>query len=105
MPWGSGRRAGTGWHSPILPASAQDTQAPLQGRLQQTPSAQNPDSQSLAPLQVAPSDFTPQLPLVQAWLSHWLALVQVVKHFPVAPSQRNGEHWVTGPGLHAPAWQ
>ncbi len=54
FPRGSIVFAGTGLHSPTLPATLQATQAPSQARLQQTPSAQNPEAHWLLALQVAP---------------------------------------------------
>jgi hypothetical protein len=42
-------------HEPALPGSAQDWQEPSQATLQQMPSVQNPDVQSLAVSQIWPS--------------------------------------------------
>src|SRR5690242_12965658 len=67
----SGSPSATGWHSPILPGWLQLTQAPLQARLQQTPSAQKPESHSTFTLHVLPSGFLPQLPAAQSRPSHW----------------------------------
>src|SRR4051812_22755905 len=67
-PWGSLAFTATGLQAPSLPARLQATHAPLQARLQQTPSAQKPDSQSPWVAQVEPSGFLPEphLPCTQA---------------------------------------
>jgi hypothetical protein len=69
-----------------------DTQAPWQATLQQTPSAQNPEMQSLLPWgQLAPGPRLPQLPAAQAWpAEHIAALVQVSKQAPLFGSQVYG---------------
>jgi hypothetical protein len=59
-PCGSGLPAGAGLHSPILPTCLQLKQAPVQGTLQHTPSAHEPEAHSLASPQTAPSGFLPQ---------------------------------------------
>jgi hypothetical protein len=83
----------------------QFTQAPWQLVLQQTPSAQKPDSHSFAALQVAPSGFCPQLPPVQArGDAHWPSAVHISKHRFVVVSQPKGAHTVVAPATQAPLW-
>jgi hypothetical protein len=64
-----------GQQTPRVGGRLQETQAPEQLVLQQTPSAQKPDWQSSALPQGAPSSRLPQLPFSQAWLAHWLVEV------------------------------
>jgi hypothetical protein len=54
-PWGSPAPAAATAHSPGFSFWAQLTQAPVQAVLQQTPSAQNPEAQSVPQVQAAPS--------------------------------------------------
>jgi hypothetical protein len=84
---GSGLPAATGEHSPKVPTWLQLTQGPVQARLQQTPSAHDPDAQSVPAVHAAPSGFLPQEPAVQARASHWAPVVQLPKQRPVAESQ------------------
>ena len=56
----------TGVHVPRVEASAQLWHAPAQAWLQQTPSTQKPDAQSVAWVQVPPSCLGPQLWFTQA---------------------------------------
>jgi hypothetical protein len=72
----SGAPLGTGLHWPILSVWLQVTQAPLQARLQQTPSAQNPELHSVAPVHAAPSGFLPQEPATQLRWSQSSAVLQ-----------------------------
>ena len=65
-PWGSAAPDGTGAQVPSEVDSAQLRQVPVQAALQQTPSAQNPLTHSLAAAQGCPMGFWPQLPLTQA---------------------------------------
>jgi hypothetical protein len=60
---GSGEPWSIGQQVPRRPGSAHETQPPEQATLQQTPSAQKPDAQSAATLQLAPFIFLPQLAL------------------------------------------
>src|SRR6185436_13888375 len=101
-PCTSGLPSATGWHSPILPGWLQLTQAPVQARLQQTPSAQKPESHSVVSLQVAPSGFCPQLPATQSRPSHWALPSHLVKQRWVVESQENGEQTTLGPAWHTP---
>src|SRR5262245_3707528 len=87
-PWGSGASLAIAVHSPMCPAWLQLVHAPVQARLQHTPSAQKPESQSSFFVQVAPSGRRPQLPPAHVRPSHWAALVQLVKHLPLPVS-----HW------------
>jgi hypothetical protein len=57
--------ASIGQHEPGRPTWLQATQAPPQRTLQQTPSVQNPEAQSLSLAHTAPRGFGPQLPLTQ----------------------------------------
>ena len=84
VPWslqtvrGSGTPSSIGQQVPRRPGCAHETQPPEQATLQQTPSAQKPDAQSLPTLQVAPFIFLPQLLLTHCWPpAHWLDCVQV----------------------------
>jgi hypothetical protein len=90
IPCGSFTLAATARHSPSLPAWSQLTQAPVQDRLQQMPSAQKPDSQSANRAQVEPSGFfpVPHFPAEHGWPpAQSLLLVQDVKHVPLAGLQ------------------
>src|SRR3954453_10476896 len=100
--WASGLPSATGWHSPIFPGWLQLTQAPLQARLQQTPSAQNPESHSLSSTQALPSGFCPQLPATQSRPSHWALPPQLLKQALVPGSQENGVQTTLGPGWQTP---
>jgi hypothetical protein len=66
IPCGSLVPASTGQHVPVRPTRLQLTHGPLQATLQQTPSVQNPDAQSLFLVHMAAGGFGPQLPLTQA---------------------------------------
>jgi hypothetical protein len=95
----SGMPTGIGPHSPILVGRLQATQAPVQDRLQQTPSAQKPDSQSAAAAQVDPSGRLLQLaplqhmPRMQALLRHSLPQTHAVPaaFLTAGPSPRHVE--------------
>ena len=83
--------AGTGEQVPVVPASAQDMQVPVQAALQQTPCAQKLDTQDAAEVQGAPGGSLPQLPPVQTLGDTQSALVvQVALH--AAVPQTNGSH-------------
>jgi hypothetical protein len=58
---GSGRPAAMNSQRPTAPVWLQATHGPLQATLQQTLSAQNPDTHSVPAAQVAPFIFLPQL--------------------------------------------
>lgn len=74
----------------MLPAIAHDMQFPAQAVAQQTPSAQNPELQSVFAAQLAPMGFLPQLPFLQVLPAVQSASVaQVVLHWPVV-AQANG---------------
>jgi len=71
--------------------------------LQQTPSAQNPDAQSLLLVQTAPGGLGPQLPLTHATpLTQSAADLHVTTHAFVFASQLNGAQIVAGPALQRP---
>jgi hypothetical protein len=57
-----GQRSGRGQQIPWWPATSQDTQFPLQAVLQQTPSAQKPEAQSVFRVHRAP-ELTWQRPV------------------------------------------
>jgi hypothetical protein len=62
----------------------QETQAPLQATLQQTPSAQKFEAHSTFISHFAPLGFLPQLSLWHCRpLTHWPFVEHLVKHFPV----------------------
>jgi hypothetical protein len=86
-PCGSGFPAATGEHSPTNPIWLQLTHGPVQARLQQTPSAQFWDAQSVPAVHIAPSGFFPHDPPVHARASHWPLPVQDVKQRPDEESQ------------------
>ena len=86
-PCGSALPTETGAHSPARPARLQLTQGPLQATLQQTPSAQEPESHSVAAVQTAPSGFFPHELSLHSRPSHWLLLSQTSKQRPVAGLQ------------------
>jgi hypothetical protein len=72
----------------MRPTWLQLTQGPLQARLQQTPSAHDPEAHSPAAAQTAPSGFFPQELSRQSRPSHWPLSVQREKQRPSAGSQR-----------------
>jgi hypothetical protein len=86
-PWGSIPPTVTGAHSPARPARLQLTHGPLQFTLQQTPSAQNAESHSLAAVHTAPSGFFPHERSLHSRPSHWLLLSHTSKQRPVAGLQ------------------
>ena len=95
LPWsthdaaGSAIPVGTAVQVPIEPVSAQDSQAPAQADVQQTPWAQLADRHSELVEQKAPFSFNPQELLLQTLPDEQLASIeQEVKH--LAPLQANG---------------
>jgi hypothetical protein len=84
--------ASVGQQVPFRIGWSHDTQAPWQATLQQTPSAQNPEMQSLLPRgQGSPPLRLPQLPPEQAWpAEHIAAVVQASKQAPLLGSQVYG---------------
>jgi hypothetical protein len=64
-PRGSAAPAGTLVQRPRELLRAHETHVPTHPLLQQTPSTQNPDWQSMAPVQICPLGRLPQLPAVQ----------------------------------------
>ena len=85
--WPSGSTpAGTSVQVPAVPAIPQDRQAPEQAVRQQVPCSQKPLEHSVAPAQVAPLGFLPQLPPVQTLgATQSLSVVQVTRQAPEAP--------------------
>jgi hypothetical protein len=74
-----------------------------QPMLQQTPSVQNPDAQSLSLAQTAPRGLGPQLPFTQVTPStQSRSDLQVTTHARVVASQVNGAQMVAGPDLQCP---
>jgi hypothetical protein len=81
----------------------QATQPPAHEALQQTPSAQKPETQSPALVQGAAFIFLPQLPATHCWPgAHWLFCVQLPKHAPAVASQEYGAQMAVGLGLQRP---
>jgi hypothetical protein len=80
----------------------QETQAPWQAELQQTPSTQKPEKQSALLVQVEPLMRLPQLPLEsQVWpATHWSEDIQWSRHAP--PLQVNGAQMMIGPVSQLP---
>jgi hypothetical protein len=102
-PWGSPPPASTGQQVPTRPIWLQLRHGPRQPTLQQTPSVQNPDAQSMSFAHSAPGGLGPQLPLTQATPLAQSALDrQVSTQACVAGSQLNGAHTVAGPALQRP---
>jgi hypothetical protein len=102
--WSSGSEpAGTDTQEPTVPISAHERQVPLQAVAQQTPWAQNPESQSVPCVQAAPIGNRPQLPAVQvAGDTHCASPEQVVRQSPLPP-QMNGAHGSDAPATQMPA--
>jgi hypothetical protein len=71
-----------GWHMPTKPVWLQETHSVSQATLQHTPSAQNPDAQSVPLVQgPVPLGSFPQLLLMQLWPGlQSLSLVHRVRH-------------------------
>jgi hypothetical protein len=77
MPCRSRPPAGVGTQAPAWRGSSQDTQAPVQATLQQTPSAQKPESHWAASSQGAPTcRSTPHAPLTHTWVAQSLGQKQ-----------------------------
>jgi len=75
---------GTFTQVPSVPAIAHDRQLPVHVPMQQTPWAQLPELHSPLPAHAVPSDFRPQLPVLQTLGDAQSALVvQVVRQAPV----------------------
>jgi hypothetical protein len=94
---------GTTVQKPVVAARLHALQASVQAELQQTPCAQNPDSQSLPELHTAPSS-----PLPHELLTHVfggtqsVSLVQLLKQ--AFPLQMYGLQLRDGGATHCPAW-
>jgi hypothetical protein len=100
---GSALPASTGQHAPERPTRLQLTHGPLQATLQQTPSAQKPDAQSVFFWHTAPGGLGPQLPFTQLTPSAQSVLdLHVTTQALVAASQLNGAQIVAGPDLQRP---
>jgi hypothetical protein len=110
VPWslqilcGSAVPMSIGQQTPARSGRLQETQAPAQAELQQTPSAQNVERQSSFLEHFAPGMRLPQLPVAsQAWPSeHWAVELQLSKQAPLLASQENGAQIIVGPGRHWP---
>ena len=101
---GSGLSASIGQQVPSRPVRLQETQAPWQATLQQTPSAQKLEAHWSLVSQAgafhalaAAARSTHCCPL-----THWLLVVQVSKQSPVAGLHENGTQMRVGPGLQCP---
>ena len=71
---------------PTVPVSAHERQIPTQAVAQQTPCSQNPELHSVAPPQVAPIGFLPQLPEMQVFgFVHSAVVPQVMRQVPPVP--------------------
>jgi hypothetical protein len=93
--------AGIGVHLPRDAASAQLRQAPAQPSLQQTPSTQKFDLQSVAFVHAPPSCFGPQLPPTQAMpVTQSASVLHLVLQAPL--TQRKGRQSCTPAGRQAP---
>ena len=109
MPWswqirrGSSLPASIGQQVPRRPTWLQVEHALWQPMLQQTPSVQNPDAQSLSFEQTAPRGLGPQLPFTQTTPSTQSASdLQVTTQARVVVSHVNGAQMVAGPDLQCP---
>jgi hypothetical protein len=102
--WLSGSTpAGMAVQAPSVPASAQETQTPLQGPAQQTPCWQEPDAHSALAAQATPFVFLPQIVPLQTLAPLQLALVvHAARHWPLVP-QTYGSHGIWTPGVQTPA--
>ena len=94
--------AATGEQVPADPASAQDMQVPVHAVSQQTPWAQNVDTQDAPVVQGAPGGNLPQLPPVQTLGATQSALVVHVTLQAAAPHM-NGSHLATVAVRQVPA--
>jgi hypothetical protein len=97
LPWSMAQ------HVPKRPGSAHDRQPPSQATLQQTSSAQNPETHSSPEAHFEPLGFLPQLPF-----THWCPVPQsplcahVSKQAPVAALQPYGAQMKAGAGRQRP---
>ena len=107
-PPGSEDPAGTGVQVPAWPLTLQLRQRPLEAAeqlvSQHTPSTQLPLSHWAAEEQTLPLPFLPQRLLTQVFgLTHWVSLVQLVRHSPVLLSQVKAPHCTDAcPGQASP---
>jgi hypothetical protein len=96
--------AGTGTHRPAVPDKLQLRHVPPQASLQHTPSAQKPDRQSPAALQVWPSGFLPQEPVARSQARSGAQSAFDVHLSRQSPfRQANGLHCAASPGLQLPS--
>jgi hypothetical protein len=100
--WGSAAPSAVGAQVPRRPGCAQLTQGPVQAMLQQTPSAQKLEAHCDPALQIAPSDFGPQLPFTHFAPTQSLSEAQVARQAPVVALQLNGAQMTVGPAVHVP---
>jgi hypothetical protein len=103
-PRGSATPRSIGQQVPSRCGRLQELHAPLQARLQQTPSLQWLDLHSLSAAQAAPFILGPQLPATHSWLlPHCPSdVVQDEKQRPLLVSHANGAQMMVAPGLHWP---
>ena len=85
---GSGSPAGTNRQRPTEPVWLHERQAPLQATLQQVPSEQYPDAQSLSMVHSKPFSFIPQLRTAQDCpAEHWALVAQLASQRLLPGSQ------------------
>jgi hypothetical protein len=85
--WFSGSvLAGMAVQTPLVVASAQDMQIPVQDPLQQTPCWQDPEAHSALAAQSAPITFLPQIvPLQTLPFEQSVFVVHAARHWPFVP--------------------
>jgi hypothetical protein len=103
MPLGSATPEGTLVQVPTEPPTVQLRQPPAQASLQQTPSAQMPETHSGPALQEVPLPFLPQM-LLWHWLggTHWLLASQDEKQAPLLALHLNGAQAWVAPARQVP---
>jgi hypothetical protein len=84
---GSAAPAPSGLHSPGFAGWLQRTHAPVQARLQHTPSAQKPETHSAAEEHAPPSGFLPQLSFMHVRPAQSSSRLQLLRQVLVAASQ------------------
>lgn len=81
----------------------QETHCPWQAELQQTLSAQKPESHWASVVHAAPGRSRPQLPVwSQRCPSHWVLELHLSKQAPLVASHENGVQRMIGPDLQSP---
>ena len=96
--------ASTGQQVPSRPIRLHERHGPWQATLQQTPSAQKPQTHwSLRLRSLAPFIGCRSCPFSHCWpLTHWLLVVHESKQAPVAGLHENGTQMRVEPGLQRP---